>query len=412
MESFSISEEEIIDIEKMLLPLDCHFEEDAKDIIRYWKSTDVIACPGSGKTTVLLAKLKVLADKMPFSDNSGVCVLSHTNVAVNEIKSKLSHYSHKLLNFPNYVGTIQSFIDQFVTKPYLKKYTDKPIQVIDNEMYSILFSRLIWKIESKDSPYNQLRWFIKTNYQNSEKFFNELEYIQNLMLKDGSLYIKGQQRYIAGKNSHSAQQYYKAQQELLKEEGIIRYEDAFKYAKEVMNNFSDSYFKLFSKRFKYVFIDEYQDCSLLQRELLDKLFDKENSCVFCIGDPDQSIYNSIDKEEIEWIPKNECFEMGCSNRYGQEIANVLVNLRSDKRYIKSKIGNTKYKPTLIVFDKNTRNKVIDSYISALNQNQLTDPNGIYKVIGLVKKEELKGLKIGDYWEKYNSRINSKAYDKY
>ena len=119
MDHIYVSDEEIKEIEKILLPKSCYFSEDAQNVIRHWKSSEIVACPGSGKTTVLLAKLKILAERMPFLYGTGVCVLSHTNVAVNEIKSKLNRYADKLLSYPNYVGTIQSFIDQYITKPYL-----------------------------------------------------------------------------------------------------------------------------------------------------------------------------------------------------------------------------------------------------------------------------------------------------
>lgn len=117
MDILEIDNKELEIVESILLAKGCHFANDAKNVIRCWESVDVAACPGSGKTTVLLAKLKLLADRMPFQNGSGVCVLSHTNVAVNEIKTKLSDYADILMSYPNYVGTIQSFIDQFVTKP-------------------------------------------------------------------------------------------------------------------------------------------------------------------------------------------------------------------------------------------------------------------------------------------------------
>ena len=79
---------DIARLEGLLLPRDCHFATDAQTVINWWDSANVLACPGSGKTTVLLAKLKLLADVMPFADGSGICILSHTNVAVDEIKPK------------------------------------------------------------------------------------------------------------------------------------------------------------------------------------------------------------------------------------------------------------------------------------------------------------------------------------
>ena len=113
-----ISDTEIRTLEKLLLPDGCVFPEDARNVIRCWDSKDVAACPGSGKTTVILGKMKLLADRMPLDKGAGICVLSHTNVAVNEIKEKMADCAEKLMSYPNYVGTIQSFIDKFVTIPY------------------------------------------------------------------------------------------------------------------------------------------------------------------------------------------------------------------------------------------------------------------------------------------------------
>lgn len=110
MIDWTVSEEEIQAVESLLLNKGCSFADDAKQVIRYWNSTDVSACPGCGKTTVLLAKLKIIADRMPLENGAGICVLSHTNFAVDEIKSKLAAYAERLMGYPNYVGTIQIHI--------------------------------------------------------------------------------------------------------------------------------------------------------------------------------------------------------------------------------------------------------------------------------------------------------------
>lgn len=49
---------------------------------------DVSACPGSGKTTLIVAKLAILARNWPHR-TKGICVLSHTNVAREEIQHRL-----------------------------------------------------------------------------------------------------------------------------------------------------------------------------------------------------------------------------------------------------------------------------------------------------------------------------------
>ena len=160
MNSIQVQNDEIKIIEKLLLPESAHFPDDAKSVIKCWESTDVSACPGSGKTTVLLAKLKILADRMPLDNGEGVCVLSHTNVAVNEIKTRLSSCADKLLNYPNYVGTIQSFIDLYIVKPYLKSKTTATLQVVDDDVFSFHLLSLIYKT----NDYPQLRGLLKRKF--------------------------------------------------------------------------------------------------------------------------------------------------------------------------------------------------------------------------------------------------------
>src|SRR5665811_11286 len=94
------------------------FDTEKINIIKCNESIDVKACPGSGKTTTLLAKLIILANQMPFEDNKGICVLTHTNVAINEIKEKLGIKAELLFRYPNHFGTIQSFVDKFLAIPY------------------------------------------------------------------------------------------------------------------------------------------------------------------------------------------------------------------------------------------------------------------------------------------------------
>lgn len=404
-----IDDKELEIVENILLEKGCHFANDAKEVIRYWKSVDVAACPGSGKTTVLLAKLKLLADRMPLKKGSGVCVLSHTNVAVNEIKTKLSNYADLLMGYPNYVGTIQSFIDQFVTKPYLKQKTDASIQVVEDSVYAQHLYKLLWKDRSQNSPYQKIRYFIKFNVKNgSGQYDNEISYMENLYQKDGALYVSKQKKPLAGADSLSAKQYETAIQELLVSEGLIRYKDAYQYAVESISELSTEYTDLFSRRFQYVFIDEYQDCNQMQRDALDKLFNQNECCVFHIGDSDQAIYNSENSEIEDWKPGTSCLSMASSNRYGQEIADILTNLRTDKKVINASLGETGYIPTVIIFDDASIDKVVGKYILALDENGLYDPNGIYKIIGAVKKRDLAGLKIGDYWAEYDDRNNLKS----
>lgn len=404
-----ISDAEIRQVEEMLLPDGCKFPEDARKVIRCWESKDVAACPGSGKTTVLLAKLKLLADRMPLENGAGICVLSHTNVAVNEIKEKMSDYAGKLMSYPNYVGTIQSFIDKFVTLPYLKRKFGKAVQPVDNRtyaehLYSIISS---WR-------YRQLTGLVINDYKNgSAQFTDEVDHAGALYIRsDGALCIGNRRAALAGPNRPSTEQFCYAQQDMLTEEGLIKYSDAFQYAEEAVKELTAEYTELFSSRFQYVFIDEYQDCKENQREALNKLFDSEKCCVFHIGDSDQAIYGSDKDEEQDWQPQGDYLVLEQSNRYGQEIAEVLRPLRSGQKAITAASGNIGYKPVLIVYDLNTISLVKDQFLLELEKHGLTDEKGIYKAIGHIRKDDAAGIRIGSYWDGYDGSKRASSSFRY
>ena len=65
------------------------FDEERINFIKKLDTCDLLAVPGSGKTTALIAKLYCLAQNMPFNDGSGILVLAHTHNAIDEIEKKL-----------------------------------------------------------------------------------------------------------------------------------------------------------------------------------------------------------------------------------------------------------------------------------------------------------------------------------
>ncbi|MBW4362546.1 UvrD-helicase domain-containing protein [Flavobacterium taihuense] len=64
------------------------FDPERIEFITNLDTCDLLAVPGSGKTTALMAKLYCLSKQMPFNDGSGILVLAHTNNAVDEIEKK------------------------------------------------------------------------------------------------------------------------------------------------------------------------------------------------------------------------------------------------------------------------------------------------------------------------------------
>lgn len=130
-QKINITDDDISYAEKILLPNGKEFDAERKAFIRNLNTIDLQAVPGSGKTTALLAKLITLERKLPFADGSGILVLSHTNAAIDEIRNKIQKHCPKLFSYPNFVGTIQSFVDEFWQFHFTFQYTrENPIGLI------------------------------------------------------------------------------------------------------------------------------------------------------------------------------------------------------------------------------------------------------------------------------------------
>lgn len=147
MQKLEFSEAEIEDVcNQLRIPQNTFADKngDRRKILECWDNANIIACPGSGKTTVLLAKLLLLAKRMPFKDGKGICVLTHTNVAIDEIKTKLNSSSKVLTEYPNFFGTYQAFIGRFILNKALSDgFSSRAITVDDDIFFKKLSAKYV-----------------------------------------------------------------------------------------------------------------------------------------------------------------------------------------------------------------------------------------------------------------------------
>ena len=66
----------ISSVQDFLLPKGCNFDDERRNFIKELSSCDLLAVPGSGKTTALIAKLCCMAENLEIGD--AILVLSHT----------------------------------------------------------------------------------------------------------------------------------------------------------------------------------------------------------------------------------------------------------------------------------------------------------------------------------------------
>lgn len=182
-----------------------------RKIIDCWNNANIIACPGSGKTTVLLVKLLLLSQRMPFEDGSGICVLTHTNVAIDEIKNRLGNKADILFKYPNFFGTIQSFVGHFLLKKSLWDYYHSPVISVDTE----IFNQKLIKSFEKLNKYNSAL----------HKFLFHSAYDKKITQKDIAKYCFEEDPLSAKDKNLRASKLFKAlkKQKILKNSGELEY---------------------------------------------------------------------------------------------------------------------------------------------------------------------------------------------
>ena len=435
------TDEEIKMAHEVLLKGKDPFDETRVDIIKNDNSCYVQACPGSGKTTVLLAKLIILANKLPLADGKGVCVLTHTNVAIDEIKSKIGPKADILFRYPNFFGTIQTFLHKYVAAAALHYFYGSKIQYVDNDIaMAVLLKKYIkldWKNKLKGFIYCQIQsrehiatddeiksWggvdamiaakVIKKKGPRSKKYLFQLkdydfanvatDIQKTIRLKKNSIIDKEERELILSTKidwlnnkviinqhiinfvSESGNEFVKIKEEMFKE-GILSFEDAydlaFRYIREKgldFSNFSD-------KRFKYLFIDEVQDCDKQQVELIKHLFSDNKVVVQRFGDYCQAIYegDGSDGSDITELRDENVLYIHNSNRFGEKIARPLRSLCMEDNHLL--VGNEdvySVKPIIITYEDPLT--VLPKYAELLRTITIPELDNI-SVLNLANKEK-------------------------
>ena len=419
-----ITPDDIALAERILLSKDHHFDEDERiPFIQRFDTVDVQAVPGSGKTTALLAKLIVLEKNLPFVDGSGILVLSHTNTAVEKIEKEIKRYCPKLFSYPNYVGTIQGFVNKFLAIPFYRNCYKKSPVLFDSELYKekIIkwFSIHTWKIKSSNSALYKKLYHIKMNYDPFVPM--RFGYINNdfvlLDSMNGELLnfrkpkpkSKNYKDYTEEEKLELYNWAINLKKTVLTNEGILHYDDAFFLA----NTFIDKYPSTLSEiqlRFKYVFVDEMQDMKKHQIDILERLFLKDDisSCYQRIGDINQTIYGDDDFDEnVSWNSvKRQGIKLTGTHRLTTITANIVEKFGIIYTPINSQEKHYNECPKLILYREANLKKVLPLFAKYVAEHKGKYPalhNGKYpiKAIGWTRAND-KGVTLSSYFEGYHS----------
>lgn len=352
-------------------------------------SRDFNAVPGSGKTSLLAAKLLLLARKWPHA-RSGICVLSHTNVARDEIAKRLAGTLEgaQILSYPHFIGTIHSFVNHFFAMPLLRSL-GKKIDVIDDLVFadkarSLLLTR----------KFAGLRIYLE-HQRNGEGIATTLFYrtaALSVHVESGSLpasHTKSYNSLIELKNTLSSQ-------------GVFRHRDMFAFADLALQT-CPRLLDVVHRRFPMVFIDEMQDTSWDQESLLNSIFDGR-SVMQRFGDIDQKILSDEEQAELLTFPRAGYGCISTSKRFGKAISDAVGCVRVSGEVVVGE-GEDVHTPVLLLYKTDSAIKVVERF-GQIVIGQLSEDNigaGEVKAMSARKTGESNvdaGRHLLDYCPKY------------
>lgn len=287
----------------------------------------VLAIPGSGKTTMLLERIKFLSKHI---DSSKILNLTFSRIQANDMKKR---FDSKDSNFM----TIHAFC-YLIIRNYLKKYNRQVNLIEDEKIYNKynLVGEIYKNINKK-----------KMSKEDLNLFFQKVSFMKNSLLDIS---------YLEKVEVSNIKEIYLEYEKIKKQKHLLDFDDMQVYALKLLED--KKLLKSIKNKYKYFQLDEGQDTSLLQFKILEKIVMPENN-LLVVADDDQSIYS--------FRASNPTYLLNFTKIYKDaKIMTLDTNYRSGKEIIKlakNFIGQNKnrYKKDFKVNRKNPSQIKIKSF---------------------------------------------------
>ncbi len=234
-------------------------------------ATLLLAVPGSGKTTVLVARAGYMVHCAGIDPNY-MLSLTFSKAAAAEMKARyITKFSPDQSQVP-YFATIHSFCCSVIRRCQVEKGVFIPTLVDDNTKIVRQITADIRKSEGKEYPTDAM---IATLKQSICKVKNELladeEIVDEIEVDDISFPM-----------------FYGKYRQYMYENGLMDFDDQLIMAYELLQQYPDILARV-KNQYRYVSLDEAQDTSLVQHKIVQMIVGRAGN-IFMVGDEDQSIY--------------------------------------------------------------------------------------------------------------------------
>ncbi len=238
-------------------------EEQKKSVLHFNTSTRIIAGPGTGKTTTIIAKIAYLIFVKNVNPKE-VLVITFTNKAKEEIIERMKEFTDDERMLPM-IFTYHSFASWFLRIEFSNQEKNQDFKIFD---YTEQI-RIVKKIQKENF---QLQNISPNDFLSSMNDIEDEEILENTPAIEKTK-IKLNKKYKDYKQENNGFDF---------DDLLIETRNLLRENPEVA--------KKYQERFLNVFVDEFQDTNDIQFEILRLLTTKKSNLTI-VGDPDQNLYS-------------------------------------------------------------------------------------------------------------------------
>ncbi|MDY2887305.1 MAG: 3'-5' exonuclease [Malacoplasma sp.] len=248
----------------------------------------VVAGAGSGKTKVLATRIAYLIDGIGCPDRN-ILAITFTNLACREMKSRVFSILNRPCNAQ--ILTYHGLCLRILREDISIYGMDKNFNIIDDEEQSEIIKQIYqdWRLRDEFGKRCKIKMmvdFIRA-IQSSCNCIERTFWDKNIDIPDQAndlikrhILHNGDDKYIKSIYLEYIKRKFKG--------NLLDYNDLITGAYKLLK-YNPEIAKKWQQRFQYILVDEFQDTDYFQFQILQMLINSQEN-VFCVGDPDQTIY--------------------------------------------------------------------------------------------------------------------------
>ncbi|MBC7194757.1 MAG: UvrD-helicase domain-containing protein [Caldisericia bacterium] len=227
----------------------------------------VFAGAGSGKTKTLTYRVAYLIEELNVNPKN-ILAVTFTNKAAEEMKDRIKTLLNKNIDFM-WIGTFHSICARILREEIHHLGYNKNFTIIDEEDSVKIVDEAIKFLD------------LSKNYFSPQDTFSKISFIKSrgILLEE----YKPRDGY-----DEIIKKIFARYEEIKKVGNMLDFDDLINFVTKLLTT-NDILSRVYSERFKFILVDEYQDINPSQHKLL-KALTKYNKNIFVVGDDDQSIY--------------------------------------------------------------------------------------------------------------------------